>query len=423
MKKKLSKAVEGSNMIRAEKTSELKSVKDLERGAHTQTFNPKKPSSYSFEEEEGLFSSVEIVKRIVTIPLKDSLREGFDIRFDNEKDQVRFDNYIASNKLNLKKVLYKLAVETRKHGTAVLFPIVKDSVAEISKELGSVTEVLGFNIIKEDKITNVKFNEDFTSENYGDVEELKLEKDIIVHPSRVLISWNDGDITTKETKNLGVSTLNKLSQELTGYNTVKWSLTEIAYRLSFIFFKSDKRVAESRSEQQEYLKDINTLTQGFIDKEDDVITVNSGAGINPETWIVTFLKIISATTGIPVQRILGNEAGAVTGSEENRIQYREVLEAIRQFVYEEPLYFMIDLICSAINLGSYEILWPELLQKSEEEKMKIKKIKAETLKIFFEAFDKARQLKKEESISNVALELADEMGIDISGIDLEKLLI
>lgn len=419
-RKKIKKAFDGKE--RAPKSAkELRNVKENRRGADAQSFNPTKDKVYNFEDEAGLFATNEFIKRIITIPVKDSIGKDPIIKFESKSDQSRFDNYIKLKKIDIRYIIYQLIVETRKHGTAVLFPILKDITSSLELQKGVVTDVEGFNIISEDEIKKIEMNDNFWENSYKKIMKITIGENIKVHPTRCYVSWNDRDIVYEQGAALGISTLNKLSQELTGYSTIKWSIAELAYRLSFLFFKGDESVAKKKAEQEDWMKDINAKTQGFIGKEDDVISINSGAGINPVTWAEAGVIFISAATGIPKTRILGTEAGALASSEENRLQYKDVLEGMRTFEMEEPIRFIVDLISEAISLGVYEIEWPDLFIKSDNEKSEVNKTNAETLKLFVETLDKLRVIKREDDITEIGQNLAGDLGINLEGVDLSTI--
>lgn len=384
------------------------------RGFDSLNIDPTKVENLNFKQEKNYYDNNEFIQRIISIPILDAVKDGVTIVFENESDQERFNNYILDKELDIEKLATRMGIVSRKHGTAIMYGVFNElGGAPLSEKLGKVTEVVKFNIQGSNIIQEIKYNQDFLSKEFGDIKHLKISKkpfgDVKVHKSRVHLLHNRGG---KTKKGIGISQLQKLRMELMMTHTIKWSLAEIAYRLNWIFFKTKKKVAGHDQEQEEILKDINTKTQAFIGQEDKIESINSGTGLNPVNWYQFIMEVISSCTGIPKQRLLGQQKGVLAAGQEDREQYFEMLEVTRKRDLEPTINFIVKKVAEAINLGKYKICWGDLRAPSEKEAVELAKAKVELLTKIIEAFNKLAGVKGRESAREAVFELANTLNFD-----------
>lgn len=415
--------VKEANVVKAfnpDKVKEERSTSEFgparARGAHSNIINANKPHVYSFDEEEDLFSGSSFISRIIKIPLLDALKGDVKIAFDNESDQSRYDNYISDKKLDPFAVAEETLVEVRKHGTAIVYPYVKAIKGDIGKPLSGVTDILGFKVWHEGLIEKMKFDKDPFSLTFEEVNELKIKRNneiVNVNPSRVFIVWNDDikNLRDGEDEYRGISSINKLAQEITGYVTSKYSLTEIIHRLTFILFKMEQGAALDEAKKAEYKKELDILSQLFMGEKDSIEAVNSGNNVNPKIWIEGMLMPFSVATGIPVYRLLGSQEGALATSTENRLQYNALLESVIRKSLEKVIRYCVDLISIAISLGPYKVEWPDLNQLGEKDKMEVNKGKAETYETIGNAFKAFKEAKGVSGAQGVIEEIMKELDV------------
>ncbi|GLI57734.1 hypothetical protein PM10SUCC1_32480 [Propionigenium maris DSM 9537] len=392
-----------------------KSLKNKEgRGFDSLSIDPTKVDNLNFKQEKTYYDNNEFIQRIISIPILDAAKDGIKILFDNEGDQERFKNYIQDKDLDIEKLAIRMGIISRKHGTSIMYGVFDElGGASLSEDLGRITGVRKFNVQGSNVIQEIKYNDDFLSEDFGDIKVLKLSKkpfgDVVVHKSRVHLLHNRGGKTKKGT---GISQLQKLRMELMMTHTIKWSLAEIAYRLNWIFFKTKKAVAGQDQEQEEFLKDINTKTQAFISREDGVESINAGTGVNPVNWYQFVMEVISSCTGIPKQRLLGQQKGVLAAGQEDREQYFQMLEVTRKRDMEPTINFIVKKVAEAINLGKYEIQWGDLRALSEKDSIDLADAKVELLNKLIDAFNKLAGTKGRETARAAVFELANSLDFD-----------
>ncbi len=417
---------------RSPSSNSLVSNKSLEktngRGASSVSLDPTKIDKLDFDGLYRLHQSSKFIQRIIGIPVTDALRDGFDIEFSNESDKKRFDAFVKKNKIDLEAKVEEVAIGKRVYGYSFVIPAsnVEGNLSEVSTD----GEILGFNYIEPTMVDSIEYYssvldhkfkhiktlyvQDYLGTNYTKTSANRIkiiEENVFIDGFGV--SYKGMLINKLDPTN---SLINQLLEEISSASTTKWSLSELIYRANFILFKVDRSVAERDAKQDQFQRDLNTKTQAYMSKNDEAQVVNSANGVNPESWMNQTLMVISSATGIPVQRLTGQQKGAITGSEEDRKQYHDILYTVRRKELNPFINWAVNKISKNINLGEFSIKWNDI-DESEDQEIETNTKKADLLSKLVDIYIKLANSQGQDRARESILDIATNLGFDKSIMD------
>jgi phage-related protein (TIGR01555 family) len=218
-----------------------------------------------------------------------------------------------------------------------------------------------------------------------------------IHYTRVIPFFNDS-IPSRIRSNVsldmrywGMSSLQRIFEELRDLGGITQSTVNILYEFIIGKYKishlaeimsqpGGERAVVNRMEIMNMSKSV--LNSVMIDAEEDYSRDYATLAGLPEL-IDRFMLKLSGSTGIPVTRLFGRSPAGLNATGENDLRnYYDLVEAQQRNRLYPPLRRLIQLICNWKGIKTIpEIEFNSLYQLSEEEKVKIEKMEAETKQI------------------------------------------
>ncbi|MDR2879080.1 MAG: DUF1073 domain-containing protein [Fusobacteriales bacterium] len=334
-KKKRSRNMRVENKHEKYNTSFRSTARNSTKGTAFDTLNRQVAVKRELNDKyiDNLLSSNELAKNLLTAPIEDSLKNGFELTFlrNNTEDiNLRDQVFAKMDELNFIEKLKELLVETRKRGYALFYYIYNDGDNTTGAIPNANSEIIGINILTKQDISEIKLEQSKLSQNFGEIKSLKVsnKKDeyiietVEINSARVELAYQN---RTKD--KIGTTIFNQLIDRIVIQDTTEWSIGQLIYRAVFLQMKTDEstlnNIKKTGIAQKE--NEINTSTVAFIGKDDDISAVNSTAGLDPEKYLNSAATILSMHTNIPKQRLMGNALGAIAGAEEDAKKYAEYL--------------------------------------------------------------------------------------------------
>ena len=194
---------------------------------------------------DDLLSSNELSKILLTAPVEDSLKNGFEMIFTtNGEENLEIKQKIEEkmDELNFIEKLKELLVESRKRGYSMLYYIFNDHNNMTDKPVNVNSEMIGINVFTKKDIDTVKFEESKLSPDYGQMVEVKIKdkennitQTVKIDPSRVELSYQN-----RTAKEIGTTIFNQLIDRVIIQDTTEWSIGQLIYRATFLKFKTDE---------------------------------------------------------------------------------------------------------------------------------------------------------------------------------------
>ena len=323
---------------------------------------------------DDLLSSNELSKILLTAPVEDSLKNGFEMIFTTageENLEIKQKIEEKMDELNFIEKLKELLVESRKRGYSMLYYIFNDHNNMTDKPVNVNSEMIGINVFTKKDIDTVKFEESKLSPDYGQMVEVKIKdkennitQTVKIDPSRVELSYQN-----RTAKEIGTTIFNQLIDRVIIQDTTEWSIGQLIYRATFLKFKTDEATLSEikRTGIDKKENEINASTFAAIGTSDDIDTVNATGGLDPEKYLNSAATILSIHSSIPKQRLMGNALGSIAGAEEDAKKYAEYLQRFFNTFAVPVIQGFIDKII--VELGyknvSYEVYLDSLLEKDD----------------------------------------------------------
>ena len=324
---------------------------------------------------DNLLSSNELAKNLLTAPIEDSLKNNFEINFlRNEKEDIKLRDQVFAimDELNFIEKLKELLVESRKRGYALFYYIYNDRENKTGSLPSANSEIIGINILTKQDISEIKLEQSKLKINYGEIKSLKISdktddyiiETVEINPERVELAYQN---RTKD--KIGTTIFNQLVDRIIIQDTTEWSIGQLIYRAVFLQMKTDESTLNKIEKTGIAFKEneINTSTVAFIGKDDEISSVNSTAGLDPEKYLNSAATILSMHTNIPKQRLMGNALGAIAGAEEDAKKYAEYLTRFFNAFAVPIINGFIDKILNQLGLTDvvYYVYLESLLEKDD----------------------------------------------------------
>jgi hypothetical protein len=325
-----------------------------------------------------------MAKRLVFDVAHDVFDKWFQVEDLSEKPDPNFDKVVqkALNDLSAKSVLSQMAVFERGFGWAIIAMTFVDYGEDTSspvKNPRGILEIfayagdLHFTVQSSDEDKNGKSSRyglpiQYTLNEQG-ASQRKLHFTRVIEFATRLLDHNYK----------GESVLNCLYDDLTVLRNVRWGLGQTIFRYGSGFpdvtvkGASDARL--DKMEARHHFKTIQARTY-FLHSDDTTLEFKGLAGkaLNPEPYNNIIVESLSTGSGVPAPILRGTEAGAVTGSETNQLDYGKIVSDA-QSRYEPGIRQLIDLLieCGQIETGvtDYRIVWNSALELTETQKASI----------------------------------------------------
>ena len=357
----------------------------------------KNKQKLSDNEINDLLASNELARIVLEAPVLDTFKNGLTVTVTDSKGMIIEKQTSKLNKrleeLEFLRKLQELLISSRRYGFATMFMAVKEKVGKTtSSPLSDNYTILGFNIITKDNIRSVSKNTDVLDPKFNEVTELRItpkrraqaehrvletavfstakldfvrDQEAIIHPSRMIFSEEFA-----KPGELGMSIFQQLYDRFVIFDTVEWSIGQLIYRINFLVYSTSKQNAEGLSKRgiSHMEQEINSSTLAVIGKDDELKSVDTSRGVDPEQYINGAGTILSIHTNIPKQRLIGNSAGAIAGAKEDAKKYSEYLKRLFTAKISRIATDMVNKVAKEQGIkGNVVVELPELTEMDSKE--------------------------------------------------------
>ena len=357
----------------------------------------KNKQKLSDNEINDLLASNELARIVLEAPVLDTFKNGLIVKVTDSKGMIIEKQTSKLNKrleeLEFLRKLQELLISSRRYGFATMFMAVKEKVGKTtSSPLSDNYTILGFNIITKDNIRSISKNTDVLDPKFNEVTELRItpkrraqaehrvletavfstakldfvrDQEAIIHPSRMIFSEEFA-----KPGELGMSIFQQLYDRFVIFDTVEWSIGQLIYRINFLVYSTSKQNAEGLSKRgiSHMEQEINSSTLAVIGKDDELKSVDTSRGVDPEQYINGAGTILSIHTNIPKQRLIGNSAGAIAGAKEDAKKYSEYLKRLFTAKISRIATDMVNKVAKEQGIkGNVIVELPELTEMDSKE--------------------------------------------------------
>ena len=357
----------------------------------------KNKQKLSDNEINELLASNELARIVLEAPVLDTFKNGLTVKVTDSKGMIIEKQTSKLNKrleeLEFLRKLQELLISSRRYGFATMFMAVKEKVGKTtSSPLSDNYTILGFNIITKDNIRSISKNTDVLDPKFNEVTELRItpkrraqaehrvletavfstakldfvrDQEAIIHPSRMIFSEEFA-----KPGELGMSIFQQLYDRFVIFDTVEWSIGQLIYRINFLVYSTSKQNAEGLSKRgiSHMEQEINSSTLAVIGKDDELKSVDTSRGVDPEQYINGAGTILSIHTNIPKQRLIGNSAGAIAGAKEDAKKYSEYLKRLFTAKISRIATDMVNKVAKEQGIkGNVIVELPELTEMDSKE--------------------------------------------------------
>ena len=357
----------------------------------------KNKQKLSDTEINDLLASNELARIVLEAPVLDTFKNGLTVTVTDSKGMIIEKQTNKLNKrleeLEFLRKLQELLISSRRYGFATMFMAVKEKVGKTtSSPLSDNYTILGFNIITKDNIRSVSKNTDVLDPKFNEVTELRItpkrraqaehrvfetavfstakldfvrDQEAIIHPSRMIFSEEFA-----KPGELGMSIFQQLYDRFVIFDTVEWSIGQLIYRINFLVYSTSKQNAEGLSKRgiSHMEQEINSSTLAVIGKDDELKSVDTSRGVDPEQYINGAGTILSIHTNIPKQRLIGNSSGAIAGAKEDAKKYSEYLKRLFTAKISRIATDMVNKVAKEQGIkGNVVVELPELTEMDSKE--------------------------------------------------------
>ena len=357
----------------------------------------KNKQKLSDTEINDLLASNELARIVLEAPVLDTFKNGLTVTVTDSKGMIMEKQTNKLNKrleeLEFLRKLQELLISSRRYGFATMFMAVKEKVGKTtSSPLSDNYTILGFNIITKDNIRSISKNTDVLDPKFNEVTELRItpkrraqaehrvletavfstakldfvrDQEAIIHPSRMIFSEEFA-----KPGELGMSIFQQLYDRFVIFDTVEWSIGQLIYRINFLVYSTSKQNAEGLSKRgiSHMEQEINSSTLAVIGKDDELKSVDTSRGVDPEQYINGAGTILSIHTNIPKQRLIGNSSGAIAGAKEDAKKYSEYLKRLFTAKISRIATDMVNKVAKEQGIkGNIVVELPELTEMDSKE--------------------------------------------------------
>lgn len=349
------------------------------------------PTVLEFSDYDNRFTRQDVAKRIVKAYPDATWKRSPEVYESDDKTDTDFEKAV--------KVLFKeTKVLTYLRRADILAGIGRFGILLIGFDDGkalntpvtSATKVIYLKPYSEGSVKISRWEEDKTNARYGlpTFYNITIQKGenaseaSEVHYTRILHIADeclDSDIYGTPRLEAVYNRLQDLETELGGSAEMFWKGGFPGYS-----FKADAD-AEFDTDDETLKDEIEEYMQGlrrYVKLQGITATSMSQEIANPTPFVDVELKMISGATGIPVRILTGSERGELASSSDEDNWNSRVEE--RRTTFAEPyiLRAFVDMMMAygvLPKVAEYQVFWPDIAVKGEQEKANIAKTKTETL--------------------------------------------
>jgi hypothetical protein len=194
-----------------------------------------------------------------------------------------------------------------------------------------------------------------------------LTDNVIVHYTRVC---EVGD---------GTSVLDKVWDDMTCGRNIRWGAAQYMYRVGGGFARIKFPTGTTREQLETWGASgafTNLMSRTYIAIAQNSVSENdgmdidfigaSGVAIDPSPFYVQNIQQIAIATGYPQAKLIGAQAGAVTGSEVNQQEYYKAISRDQTSYCEEPIRWVITCLSTS---GQVTLISTETKQQATDNKL------------------------------------------------------
>jgi hypothetical protein len=325
-----------------------------------------------------------VANRLVFQVAHDVFDKWFKVEEVAEKPNPGFDREVQRvlAQLDAKSIFSQMAAFERGFGWAIIAMTFVDYGEDLSKPVKNPKEIRELFAYAGDlhfTVQNSEEDKDKKSSRYGlpvlytlneiSARQRKLHYSRAIHFATRLLDHNYK----------GLSILECLYDDLTVGRNVRWGLGQTIFRYGSGFPDVEVQGANRKDldnlEAGQQFKSLQARTY-FLHNEKTKLEFKGVAGkaLNPEPYNNIIVESLSTGSGVPAPILRGVQAGAVTGSETNQLDYSKIVSDA-QGRYEPGIRQLIDLLieCGQIQtkVKDYRIVWNSALELTESQKAAI----------------------------------------------------
>lgn len=346
-----------------------------------------------------------MAKQIVNVPVEDMLSKGWNIEGFDANDLRTINEF--QRKINLERIFFEALRLERLIGGCVIFMGIQTTTEDplILKNPISPNEIqkndLKFlNVVPKDRITNIYFEDDPLSSNYGNPKTYFIN-DVEVHESRLIVFNGDpilrhgylgyfSRFMNSYKRGFGQSVLTPIYDDLNYAIGTRQAAYHLVNMASIPIFTTDMitRLGSMQGEEslqfsQNAIKQMSNYGAVTLDKEATVQFLSANFGSVPDL-INTFLEVICAAADIPVTRFLGSSPAGLNSSGESELEtYYGKLDMIRNNYLKPSLLklerILIPSLLGPIDMDSLNISFDALWNLSELENAQKRQIDTQNI--------------------------------------------
>lgn len=366
-----------------------------------------------------------VAYRVVFTIAHDIFDNWFEIQIEGDEESEasqKLDQMIQKklSKLKAKQEFTRMSVFERAYGWAIIVLGYSDTGKTLATPTENIKDLLELKAYSPTQITVSESdleqdpnNPRFGFPKYYNIKRAgKLQGEVKVHYSRVIPFANR--LFGHDWQ--GQSTLDPIWDDLNVLRNIRWSMGQTMYRYGSGFPDITFTGAE--------LDDINTWIDSgafqnlnartyFAHSEDQTMEFKGLAGhaLDPMNYYLPPMEHISCGTGIPLNILRGAQAGQLTGSEVNQMEYYGVISD-EQSGYEDGIRQLIDIILGLnpdgrrVNPVQYKFKWLGGFELDQEKQQTIATSRSQELLNLWNFFNRneirkmvdpdANELSKEE---------------------------
>ncbi len=357
-----------------------------------------------------LFKHDWAARKIVSIPVDDMLREGWELK-GLAPDQLAKveDNDKAFNILDTFRKAKRL--EGLFGGSAIFIGAV-DGNTDTAQPLNVAAIDTGalkyLNVVPRSRISRTEFNTNPTMPGYGRPEHFWIQG-LRVHRSRLILFKGDPLLDVPESTialttadrmdGFGDSKLLAILDDLVRATGSRQAAFQLVQRAGVFFASVEESLDDGTAASDAHFEALRGIVNQVNAFRGAVFTTTPGQSTSPISTIsptfgsvpelvMSFLQVLSAASDIPATRFLGQAPGGLNATGESDLEnyYGRLASEQKQVLSPQLQQYYQIAIPSVLGRGvvssiTVDIEFPELWSLSEKEQAEVRKIDAETINI------------------------------------------
>jgi len=334
-----------------------------------------------------------VAHRVVFTVAHDIFDNWFKLEIEGDESKQKsktFDKTVQDylKRLKAKRELTRMSVYERAYGWSIIVLGYSDGTETLSDPLQEPTALneiktyspVAINKVEEEKS---KDNPRYGLPNIYHISRSGLAAPLKVHYTRVIHFATR--LLDHDYKGMGV--LDPIWDDLVTLRNIRWGMGQTMYRYGsgfpdITFENADKTQIEDWIDSGAF-ENLSARTY-FAHNEKQILDFKGlqGRALDPMNYYLPPMEHISSGTGIPLAILRGVQAGALTGSEVNQMEYYGLISD-EQSGYEDGIRQLIDIILQLNGEESpdYTFNWLGGFELDELKQAELERTKAETLQI------------------------------------------